>query len=51
MRDGHVITKTFADALWSWRKVKTQTDTVSSSIDKGVGSKRYRLSKVSNGSK
>ena len=36
MRDGHVITKTFADALWSWRKVKTQTDTVSSSIDKGL---------------
>ena len=36
MRDGRVITKTFADALWSWRKVKAQTETVGSSIEKGI---------------
>jgi len=36
MRDGRVITKTFADALWSWRKVKAQTETVGSSIEKGT---------------
>ena len=31
---GRAYTNRFADALWRWRKVKTQTDTVGTSIEK-----------------
>ena len=29
-----MVTKRFADALWRWRKIKSQTDTVGTSIEK-----------------